>query len=83
LAGKIKSGKKLQNVGSTIMTDTTDPLLAPNPGRFVLFPIRYHAVWEMYKKHEVKHYAERFPCFCDGQFLIFCCIGEFLDGGGG
>jgi hypothetical protein len=38
-----------------IMADTTvtDPLLAPNPHRFVLFPIRYQAVWEMYKKHEV------------------------------
>lgn len=30
-----------------------DPLLAPNPHRFVLFPIKYQAVWEMYKKHEV------------------------------
>jgi len=25
----------------------------PNPHRFVLFPIKYHQVWEMYKKHEV------------------------------
>ena len=32
---------------------STDPLLAPNPNRFVLFPIKYHEVWEMYKKHEV------------------------------
>jgi hypothetical protein len=31
----------------------TDPLLAPNPHRFVLFPIKYQQVWEMYKKHEV------------------------------
>ena len=30
---------------------TTDPLLCPNPHRFVLFPIQYPAVWEMYKKH--------------------------------
>jgi hypothetical protein len=33
---------------------STDPLLAPNPQRFVLFPIKYHQVWEMYKKHEVR-----------------------------
>ncbi len=32
---------------------STDPILAPNPQRFVLFPIKYHQVWEMYKKHEV------------------------------
>jgi thymidine kinase len=33
---------------------STDPLLAPNPQRFVLFPIKYHQVWTMYKKHEVR-----------------------------
>ncbi len=26
-------------------------ILAPNDQRFVLFPIKYHSVWEMYKKH--------------------------------
>ena len=29
-----------------------DPLLLENPRRFVMFPIQYPAVWEMYKKHE-------------------------------
>lgn len=29
-----------------------EPLLRPNPNRFVLFPIQYEAVWNMYKKHE-------------------------------
>lgn len=28
-----------------------DPILAPNEDRFVLFPLKYHDVWEMYKKH--------------------------------
>jgi len=28
-----------------------DPILAPNDDRFVLFPIGYHQVWDMYKKH--------------------------------
>jgi len=28
-----------------------DPILAPNEDRFVLFPIKYHSVWEMYKQH--------------------------------
>ena len=28
-----------------------DPILAPNNDRFVVFPIQYHSVWEMYKKH--------------------------------
>jgi len=42
------------------ITDTTinanndklvEPLLAENPGRFVLFPIKYHDIWKMYKEH--------------------------------
>ncbi|MCP4914664.1 MAG: ribonucleoside-diphosphate reductase [Oligoflexia bacterium] len=28
-----------------------DPILSPNDSRFVIFPIKYHQVWEMYKKH--------------------------------
>lgn len=36
---------------------STDPLLAPNSQRFVLFPIKYHEVWEMYKKHEASFWT--------------------------
>ena len=28
-----------------------DPILAPSEDRFVLFPLKYHSVWDMYKKH--------------------------------
>lgn len=28
-----------------------DPILKPNDDRFVLFPIKYHSIWEMYKNH--------------------------------
>lgn len=28
-----------------------EPILTPDPARFVLFPIKYHQVWEFYKKH--------------------------------
>ena len=27
-----------------------EPMLEENPSRFVLFPIKYHDIWEMYKK---------------------------------
>ena len=30
---------------------TLEPILQPDPSRFVLFPIQYHQVWEFYKKH--------------------------------
>ena len=32
-------------------TKKDEPLLAENPQRFVLFPIQYKDIWEMYKKH--------------------------------
>jgi len=37
--------------GATRGNDALEPLLRPNPRRFVLFPIEQHDVWEMYKKH--------------------------------
>ena len=33
-------------------SNPTEFLLTPNKNRFVLFPIRYHKIWQMYKKHE-------------------------------
>lgn len=30
---------------------SNDPLLAPNEDRFVLFPLKYHSIWDLYKKH--------------------------------
>ena len=32
------------------MTMTTEPILDPSSNRYVIFPIKYHSVWEMYKK---------------------------------
>ena len=34
-----------------------EPLLRPNPKRFVLFPIQYHEVWQMYKKAEASFWT--------------------------
>eukprot|EP00557_Chaetoceros_sp_GSL56_P007851 CAMPEP_0176506290 /NCGR_PEP_ID=MMETSP0200_2-20121128/16952_1 /TAXON_ID=947934 /ORGANISM="Chaetoceros sp., Strain GSL56" /LENGTH=402 /DNA_ID=CAMNT_0017905907 /DNA_START=92 /DNA_END=1300 /DNA_ORIENTATION=- len=34
-----------------------EPLLVDNPGRFVLFPIQNHAVWDMYKKAEASFWT--------------------------
>ena len=30
----------------------SEPMLVENPNRFVLFPLKYHDIWEMYKKSE-------------------------------
>ncbi|KAK4668847.1 Ribonucleotide-diphosphate reductase (RNR), small subunit [Podospora pseudoanserina] len=34
-----------------------EPLLTENPQRFVLFPIKYHEVWQMYKKAEASFWT--------------------------
>ncbi|KAI9225812.1 MAG: putative ribonucleotide reductase small subunit RnrA [Piptocephalis tieghemiana] len=34
-----------------------EPILRPNASRFVLFPIRYHDVWSMYKKAEASFWT--------------------------
>jgi len=45
-----------------------DPLLLENPRRFVMFPIQYPAVWEMYKKHEASFWtAEEIDLSQDGK----------------
>jgi ribonucleoside-diphosphate reductase subunit M2 len=34
------------------IVEEEEPILAANPNRFVLFPIKYHKLWEAYKKAE-------------------------------
>lgn len=34
-----------------------EPLLAENPRRFVIFPIKYHDIWQMYKKAEASFWT--------------------------
>jgi ribonucleoside-diphosphate reductase subunit M2 len=37
--------------------EKSDPLLMDNPNRWVMFPIQYPAIWEMYKKHEASFWT--------------------------
>jgi len=37
--------------------EKSDPLLMENPHRWVMFPIQYPDVWEMYKKHEASFWT--------------------------
>ncbi|SPJ73670.1 probable small subunit of ribonucleotide reductase [Fusarium torulosum] len=42
----------------TAKTEELDePLLQENPQRFVLFPIKYHEIWQMYKKAEASFWT--------------------------
>ncbi|KAF2453231.1 ribonucleotide reductase [Lineolata rhizophorae] len=45
-------------VAATIKPEEVDePLLQENPQRFVLFPIKYHEIWQMYKKAEASFWT--------------------------
>lgn len=39
------------------MNSSPEPLLDPNPERFCTFPIKYHDIWEMYKKSEASFWT--------------------------
>lgn len=40
-----------------VQNEVMEPLLAEDPLRFVLFPIKHHDIWEMYKKHEASFWT--------------------------
>lgn len=44
-------------VGEVDMNEEDEPLLVENKRRFVLFPIRYHEIWQMYKKAEASFWT--------------------------
>lgn len=39
------------------MAEQSEPLLEENKDRFVLFPVKYHDIWEMYKKSEASFWT--------------------------
>ncbi|KAF2873760.1 ferritin-like superfamily [Massariosphaeria phaeospora] len=46
------------SVAVTIRSEEAhEPILQENPGRFVMFPIKYHDVWQMYKKAEASFWT--------------------------
>ncbi|KAL5115550.1 Ribonucleotide-diphosphate reductase (RNR), small subunit [Pleosporales sp. CAS-2024a] len=46
------------SVAPTIKSEEAhEPILQENPNRFVLFPIKYHDVWQMYKKAEASFWT--------------------------
>jgi len=50
--------KKLVDLPSSIQPEELDePLLQENKQRFVLFPIKYHEIWQMYKKAEASFWT--------------------------
>ncbi|PSN66326.1 ribonucleoside-diphosphate reductase-like protein subunit M2 [Corynespora cassiicola Philippines] len=51
------SDKKPSTASTIKPEEAHEPLLQENPHRFVLFPIKYHDVWQMYKKAEASFWT--------------------------
>lgn len=43
-------------------SEEEEPLLKENPRRFVIFPIQYHDIWQMYKKAEASFWTAEEVC---------------------
>ncbi len=51
------SGEKGYSREWLLAHEKEEPLLSSNPGRFVLFPVQYRKIWDMYKKHEASFWT--------------------------
>jgi len=60
-AGVIKQGKKvvkdITDSKMTIKDLNKEPLLSENPNRFVILPIQYNDIWQMYKKAQASFWT--------------------------
>jgi len=61
-ANKTKKDEKKDDVAIVnpqkhVIDIDDEPLLRPNPRRFVLFPIQFHEIWQMYKKAEASFWT--------------------------
>lgn len=56
MATKAKKLIKVQEPSADLL-DSDEPLLVENKQRFVLFPIKYNDMWQMYKKHEASFWT--------------------------
>ncbi|KAM9354633.1 ribonucleoside-diphosphate reductase subunit M2-like [Pholidichthys leucotaenia] len=56
-ARRIFDSSPTKVVKSSRCEEETEPLLKENPRRFVIFPIQYHDIWQMYKKAEASFWT--------------------------
>lgn len=64
-----KDTRTIMDKVATPFDPSLEPLLRENPRRFVIFPIQYQDVWQMYKKVRPTHtYLHPHECAC-----LFVC----------
>ncbi|KAJ1980683.1 Ribonucleotide-diphosphate reductase (RNR), small subunit [Dimargaris verticillata] len=57
LRSKARNDGKDAELAKIRALEAEEPLLKPNANRFVLFPIKYHEIWQMYKKAEASFWT--------------------------
>ncbi|OMJ14914.1 Ribonucleoside-diphosphate reductase subunit M2 [Smittium culicis] len=57
LENQAPTTKVVEQISAVKQRDQLEPLLKPNPNRFVLFPIKWHEIWQMYKKAEASFWT--------------------------
>lgn len=61
----IDTALRIASIGETSTEDKAElfiePMCRPDTGRFALFPIRNHRMWEMYKKHVASFWTVIMP----------------------
>ena len=81
LVGKTSSDN---DKSKTEVTKTEEPLLMENPRRFVILPIQYGDIWQMYKKAEASFWtAEEVDLSKDVADIScggYACVARFTDG---
>ncbi|KAM0303556.1 hypothetical protein HYE67_003630 [Fusarium culmorum] len=53
----VEESKKEESKTVVSKAEEDEPILQENPQRFVLFPIKYHEIWQMYKKAEASFWT--------------------------
>lgn len=53
----VKTPEEPARSGGLLEDEQDEPILRENPQRFVMFPIQYHEIWQMYKKHEASFWT--------------------------
>ena len=78
-AGIVKQAKKpVRDITETRMVikdQNEEPLLSENPNRFVILPIQYNDIWQMYKKAQASFWT------VEEVDLQWVRILVFIDGG--
>merc|ERR1711892_86531 len=79
-AGVVKQVKKDITKSEKPLEDySNEPLLADNPGRFVILPIKYDDIWRMYKQAQASFWTAEEVDLEKVYYCIYLCSGIYFN----